>query len=99
MAVLKLGGEGVWWARSKKDPRWNCSGITKQLGGYYGPNELSDKLNGLEKQFGERPEDLMWQSLPVEFIAKVMEKVGNDVAKLQVLVRISDDEMNALHGQ
>jgi hypothetical protein len=51
--------EGSWWLRSKKDPRWNCSGRA-DVGGLVMPYECEKKLEELKEKYGEPPEDLEW---------------------------------------
>lgn len=97
--VLRYTGPGVWWIRSVENPHCNCSGVTEQLGGYYGPKELGEKFKELKERFGKLPKDIKWQSLPANFIAKVMEKVEGDTNVLQALVGISDDEIIALNKE
>lgn len=94
--ILKYAGPGVWWIWSKENPLCNCSGVTEQLGGYYGPKEVGEKFKELKERFGNLPKDIKWESLPVGFITKIMEKV-EDPNVLQVLVGITDDEVRALN--
>ncbi len=50
---------GVWWIKSKTDPRWDCHGEAA-VGGFAIPREAQDKLEELKKTLGEPPEDTEW---------------------------------------
>jgi len=58
---MKLKGvvsSGSWWLKSKLDPRWDCSGYSESIGGFEMPSECKDKVEELEKIFGNNPKDL-----------------------------------------
>ncbi len=49
--------EGEWWLRSRKDPRWNCSG-SGYVGGFCMPPDCKQRVEELKKILGEPPDDL-----------------------------------------
>lgn len=56
MAMFGSFKEGSWSLRSKKDPRWNCSG-RGIVGGFMCP-EANDAIEKLKKKYGKPPKDL-----------------------------------------
>jgi PHP family Zn ribbon phosphoesterase len=50
---------GAWFLNSKLDNRWNCSGDC-MCGGFTMPKEVKEKIEELEKRYGEQPKDLTW---------------------------------------
>lgn len=46
-----------WWIRSNDDPRWNSEGSSL---GPYASLDIFATLENMERDLGERPDDLYW---------------------------------------
>jgi len=51
--------KGSWWLESKTDPRWNCNG-EGTVGMFTIPTAAEQKIKDLEKELGEKPDDLKY---------------------------------------
>ncbi len=58
MAMISIGGCGVWSVSSKKDPKWNNSGRGFGAVTNGGPKEMQEWLKECEEKYGETPDDL-----------------------------------------
>lgn len=54
-----MNREGVWWVRSKVDPRWNCEG-RDLCGGFTMPKKCKEAVEELKTKLGDAPPDLEW---------------------------------------
>ena len=54
----KVGGQGIWYLRSTKDPRWNADG--HGFVSIFGSEDKDRKLEELKKLYGNPPDDLEW---------------------------------------
>ncbi len=53
-----MGGQGVWYLKSKKDPRWNVH--KEGLVSIYSVENAKEKIEELKQLYGDPPDDLEW---------------------------------------
>lgn len=54
-------GEGIWWVRSKSDPRWDGSGRSGAVGMFSKPPEVDVHVESKKRELeSEPPKDAEW---------------------------------------
>ncbi|MEK7072695.1 MAG: hypothetical protein AAB969_03940 [Patescibacteria group bacterium] len=53
-----MGGQGIWYLTSKKDPRWNTEG--SGFVSIYGSEDRDRNIEIFKKLYGDPPDDLVW---------------------------------------
>ena len=55
--MFKSIREGSWWLHSETDSRWNRQGRSSAVGGFVMPQEATNAIEEMKKEFNEDPPD------------------------------------------